>query len=276
MNTPVTDTPTETKKGRKYLLLWAVIIGIGISGEAIKMPFGVYMLHLLHIRVPHQTFLQHLTSSEWGWLFWAALGTLFFFRRSQLPVAPLLRRWLYRDSGSPKASSILKPAVIAGLVCTVFFIIAQAVGLQAPILTALGHIPHASRDKLFTLYPLADVGAALSEETIYRFGIITTLMGIMALLHIGGRKANNNIAFWIANILQGLFFGFIHVSQGAVTSQVGGIPLQTLISPPTWTGFVLGFVYRTWGFEAAIVAHMAGDILVPIFWAIWVGLAHLL
>lgn len=275
MNSAASETQPIVR-GQRYLALWAVMIAIGAIGIALKTPFGHYMLHVLGMPIPHQTWTRRLIASEWGWLFWAAVGTLVLYRWSGLRPAPVLERLLYPESRSSAWPKIWRPALLAALLCMVFFVIAQIVGLQAPLLTQLSHIPHASQVKLFTLYPLADVGAALSEETIYRFGGLTILMGLMAFLRVGGRNPNNNVAFWIANVLQALYFGFIHVQQGAVTSQVGGIPLETLIAPPTWAGLILGVVFRTWGFEAAIIAHMAADIFVPIFWAIWTGIAHLI
>jgi membrane protease YdiL (CAAX protease family) len=124
------------------------------------------------------------------------------------------------------------------------------------------------------LYPFADVGAGLSEEVIYRFGIISILMGLMTFARIGGSRANNEVAFWIANAAQTAFFGFIHVQQGIVTTQAGGMMFATAISPPTWSGVVLGYIYRRWGIEAAILAHIAGDIFIPIFWTLSGSLHH--
>jgi membrane protease YdiL (CAAX protease family) len=145
-------------------------------------------------------------------------------------------------------------------------VVSQVAGLQAPLASklSLGHISHADQTKLMLLYPFGDVGAALSEEVIYRFGIVSTLMGLMSFARIGGRSANNDVAFWIANIAQAAFFGFIHVQQGIATSQIGGMAFATLTAPPTWSGVVLGYVFRRWGIEAAIVTHILADIAWPI------------
>jgi membrane protease YdiL (CAAX protease family) len=98
---------------------------------------------------------------------------------------------------------------------------------------------------------------------------MSALMGSMSWARIGGRDPNNAWAFWIANAAQAAWFGFGHVAEGLVASQAGGLALATLTAPQTWSGLVFGYVYRRWGLEAAIVAHMASDLLVPAAFACW-------
>ena len=267
----------ESSRDYRWLALWAAIIATGAVGIALKTPFGHFLMHVMGKAIPtHQTWMQILLKSEWGWLAMAALGTLLFYPRSGLSAAPWLERLIFPGARTADRPGFLKPVVIGALICTAFFAAFQIFGLAAPLTSqmSLNHISHADQLKLGMLYPLADIGAALSEEPIYRFGIISTLMGIMAFARIGGRSSNNDVAFWIANIAQAAWFGYIHVQQGIVTTQAGGIALETLISAPTWSGVVLGYVYRRWGIEAAIVTHMLGDILVPIFLLSWAFVHH--
>ena len=264
-------------RGRR-LLLWALIITAGAIGIALKMPFGHFIMHVMGKTVPtHQSLFQLLVASEWGWLFLAAIGTFLLYDRAGFDPAPALRRLLFSDVRATTARPKLwTPALLGGVACVGFFALHTFLGLQAPLTGQGGfsHISHADQMKLMMLYPFADVGAGLSEEVIYRFGIVSTLTGLMSFARIGGSKANNEVAFWLANAAQAAFFGFIHVQQGLVTTQAGGMLFATAISPPTWSGVVLGYVYRRWGIEAAIVAHIVGDILVPIFWTLWGSLHH--
>ena len=262
----------DSRRGNRWLAIWGAIVVIGAAGIALKTPFGHFLMHIMGKPIPtHQTWMQLLLGSEWGWLAMAAVGTLLFYPRSGLNAAPWLERLFFRDARIADRPKFLKPVLIGALLCTAFFAAFQISGLAAPLTSqmSLNHISHADQMKLGMLYPLADIGAALSEESIYRFGIISTLMGIFAFAGLAGRNARGETAFWIANIAQALWFGFIHVQQGIVTSQAGGIPLETLISAPTWSGLVLGYVYRRWGIEAAIATHMLADILVPIFLLGW-------
>lgn len=262
---------------RRRYILWVVIIAIGAAGIAIKEPFGLFMMHVMGIPVPgNQSIAQFFLHSEWGWLILAAIGTFIFWQYSGLRSAPFLERLLFRDTRTAARPPIWRPALIAALVCTLFFAAFQIAGLTPPLVSkmGLGHISHADQTKLFMLYPLADIGAALSEEVIYRFGIIATLMGLLALVRVSGKNPTNAVAFWVANIIQAAFFGFIHVQQGAVTAQIGSIWLTTALAAPTWSGVVLGYVYRRFGIETAMVTHMAADIMVPIFLALWALVHH--
>lgn len=261
---------------RPYII-WAAIVATGAIGIALKEPFGRFMLHLLGKPLPGpQSFQQFLFSSEWGWLILGAIGTLLFYQRAGFQPAPVLERLFFRDTRAGRRRSIFVPAVLAALVCTLFFAAQQLIGFKSPLISQMGagHIAHADQVKLMMLYPLADIGAALSEEPIYRFGLMTTLIGVLSFARLGNSNPNRDAAFWIANIVQAAFFGFIHVQQGAVTSQVGGIFFQTLISPPTWAGFTIGYVFRRWGIESAIVTHILADIFVPVMFLLW-GLFHL-
>jgi hypothetical protein len=262
--------------GLRPFVIWAAIIATGALGILLKTPFGQFMMHLMGMPASRsQDLWQLLFASEWGWLTLGAIGTLIFYQRAGFRPAPILERLLFADTRTGEKPRLFMPALLGGLVCMLFFAAHQMLGFRAPLISqmASGHIAHADQVKLMMLYPLADIGAALSEEPIYRFGLMTTLMGIFSFVRRGGGNPNTDVNFWIANIVQAAFFGFIHVQQGAVTSQAGGIFLQTLISPPTWSGFTLAYVYRRWGIESAILGHIAADIFVPVLF-ILMGMVH--
>ena len=269
------EKPADARKLRPYII-WAIIIAVGALGIALKEQFGLFMMHVLGKPAPGpQNMWQFLFKSEWGWLCLAALGSLLFYQYAGFKPAPALERLLFRDTRKLEKPRIWLPALLGGLVCTLFFAVHLALGFQAPLTQQMGagHMAHADQVKLMMLYPLALIGAPISEEPLFRFGVMMTLMGILSFVRRGDNSTNFAI-FWIANIVQAAFFGFVHVQQGAVTSQAGGLLLQTLISPPTWSGLTLGYVFRRWGIESAIVAHFAADLFTPILLAI-VGALHL-
>jgi membrane protease YdiL (CAAX protease family) len=265
----------ERPPWRRRLIIYALVLAIFGVGMLLKRPFGLFLFHLLGRTTsgPH-TPLQWAMSDA-GSVCIVAAGLL-LHDRSGLPAAPGLERLLFKDARRAPRPAIWRPGLVGALASLAVFFAVQAwqsiSGAPAAPLTAklaAGAVPHAQLLTLAALYPLAVVGAGLSEEVIYRFGLMSVLIGLMSWARVGGRQANNAWAFWIANVLQAAWFGFGHVAQGLVASQSGGAALATLAAPQTWSGLIFGYVYRRWGLEAAIIAHMASDLLVPVVLACW-------
>ena len=275
MSDSTVERPADAGGVRPYII-WALIFALGALGIALKEQFGLFMMHVMGKPAPGpQSITQFLFTSEWGWLFWAATGALLFYQRAGLKPAPVLERLLFPDTRTCPRPRVWIPALLGGLVCTAFFAVHLAFGFKAPLTQQMGagHMAHADQVKLMMLYPLALIGAPISEEPLFRFGVMATLMGILSFIRRGD-TSTKSVVFWVANIAQALFFGFVHVQQGAVTSQSGGLFLQTLISAPTWSGLTLGYVFRRFGIESAIVAHFAADLFTPVLLAL-VGALHL-
>ena len=265
----------STKRWPRTWIMGAIIFAIGAAGLAIKRPFGHYLYQVMGkpISSGPGTLLEWIMSDYFS--LFLVLVACFFYERSGLPGAPRIERLLFRDARVGERPRVWRPAIVGALVCVLIFAVSVALGGSNPLTSSInaGAIPREAQTKLAMLYPLAFIGAALSEEVIFRFGVMGTLLGLLSF--IGGRNlVKNNVTFWVVNLLQGAWFGFVHVKEGIVASQSAGLGIETLIAPQTWAGVVFGYVFRRWGLEAAIVAHMATDILVPIYLSAWGHFHH--
>jgi membrane protease YdiL (CAAX protease family) len=135
-------------------------------------------------------------------------------------------------------------------------------GVRSPLGAKLdlSGLPQATATKLLLLYPGAVVGAALSEEVLFRFGILSILSWLtwMVVPKNGAYKA---LVFWLPIVLQALVFGWGHVHEGLLQLAVGGTALQVIIAPQTWAGIVLGYLYSKYGLEASMVVHALTDLI---------------
>jgi hypothetical protein len=275
----VTKNPVESPWWSHRALLYGMILLAAAAGMLIKRPFGLFLFHLMgKSRTGPRTAIQWLMSDQVALVIVAA-GCL-LHRYSGLPAAPRIERLLGRERWITHKSPVFWPGIVGALVCVLLSVVSQIYqtfwGAPMPLTGRLstGGISPDDMRKLVELWPLGVVGSALSEEVAYRFAPLSILMGVASFFRVGGREANNSVAFWIANVLQAVWFGFGHVQEGLVASQAGGLLFQTAIAPQTYSAAVFGVVYRRWGLEAAVVSHMATDIMVPIFVLLWTAVFH--
>ena len=109
---------------------------------------------------------------------------------------------------------------------------------------------------------LASAGAAVSEETWLRLGVMTILACLVARL-LGHAEIRPLVA-WPANVLAALAFGLIHLPQlaqfGAATpTAIAGTLLGNGI-----VGVVCGWLYWRRSLVAAILAHFAVDLILHV------------
>lgn len=110
---------------------------------------------------------------------------------------------------------------------------------------------------------LAFFSAGVTEELLFRFGLMTLLAWLGAKL--ARRKVPGPLVFWAANLLSAFVFGLAHLSNAVQL----GIPVtQELILYVAVTngfgGVVFGWLYCRQGLMAAIIAHFAADVVLKI------------
>lgn len=260
------DTGMTASREKVPLLEYAIFFLAAFLALELKRPFGL---------LAHQVFDPH--TAEPGSPY--ALGTLEYLqllvvaigcavhRTTDLPAAPWLERVLYRWHAGEKIR-IWRPA-LAAVVVTLFYTALYALliwhfGLTSKLGSQL-HAPNAPRAvlmRLAALYPLAAVGAAISEELVYRFALIGIPVAIVFWLLPRARE-RRWFALWPIIVLGGLFFGYVHVAENLETVHTGSLALDILTTPQSWAGVVFGYVYCAYGLEAAIVTHGASDLLAP-------------
>jgi hypothetical protein len=118
-----------------------------------------------------------------------------------------------------------------------------------------GRLPkhHAFRPDL-----LAVISSTILEEILFRAIIFVGL--VFLIRWASGPNGSQAGTFWFGNVLQALIFGAAHVAIGV------GIPygspwyIRLFLSPQTWGGLLLGWIYWKYGLESAIVCHATYDL----------------
>jgi hypothetical protein len=261
---------------------WAESIIIFIAGflaYELKRQFGLFAHQVFHIRQngpePWLGFGAHEIFSLATVLF-----ALVIYQHTNLPNAPWLERRLYGGRATEKKIRIWRPALLAT-------VLTLAIALALSVVSAhLGHpdklfstlkgpsLPHDVQVKLWTMYPLAVVGAPIDEEIFYRFGLVSVIVWLLLQLK---RDANPRglLLLWLPIVIVGIYFGYAHVAENLETVQTGNIYLSILIAPQTWAGIIFGYVFCTYGLEAAIVTHFVTDACAPFVLGIFSSLMHL-
>jgi len=75
-------------------------------------------------------------------------------------------------------------------------------------------------------------------------------------------------ALWVANVLAAILFGLGHLPA---TLAVAGLPLNALVITRALLlngllGLVFGWLYWTFGLEAAMVSHFSADVMLHVIW----------
>lgn len=251
----------------------AVVAILGAIGIAIKAPWGVHLMHVAGHDKTHETvsWEDWLFVTEWGRLILTVIGGLIFYRFCGFRPAPLIERMLSSDTPASNRR-VFRPAFICALAITALTALTLLAGQVPPLARDLmsGQVPHDDAMKLLWLWPFGFMGAGLSEEVLYRFGIMVPLMGLAGLVFGPEKRLSMGITFWVANILQAALFGLGHVLDGVVASNAGGLLIATLAAPQTWVGLMFGFLFVRRGLESAIICHALIDFLAPgliILWA---------
>ena len=251
---------TSSSRWMEYLL-----IGItGLAGYAMKVPLGMLLHHIMGMHDVQRDTLSTLVGN--GAVQIAVVVTLasLVHQESGFPAAPLLERHLYGLHKDRKLW-ILVPGLLSALaamvVVGVMRHIAGLFGIDLPLESKLASVSlsHATAMKLALLFPQTALGAGLSEEVLYRFGLLTIFAWLFGrLLPATPRFKIAGLA--LAVFLQALFFAYAHVSEGLLQLPVGGLLMQMIVAPQIWTATILAIVYVRYGLEAAVVSHTAGDL----------------
>ena len=181
---------------------------------------------------------------------------------------------LSRHARGAVALRIVRDAAIVGFVAGVVVVVLGALpGLNVDAeLRRLARLPAAPPPWAGVL---ASFAAGVTEETTLRFGLFTLLVAVAGTFALRGRTpAPDEVpppaVFHVANVVAALVFGALHFSNADVI----GLPL----TPAVVTGILVGngvvglacgWLYWKRGLEAAIVAHVAVDLvlhgLAPVF-----------
>jgi hypothetical protein len=110
---------------------------------------------------------------------------------------------------------------------------------------------------------LGMISSTIIEEILFRAIIFVGLVVLIRWASGSSPKHSQVSIFWFGNVLQALIFGAAHVATGL------GIPygspwyIRLFLSPQSWSGLLLGWIYWKYGLETAIVCHATYDLSFP-------------
>jgi hypothetical protein len=170
--------------------------------------------------------------------------------------------------GAPYIEAILTstafPPVTGLIVALIFGMIVGGILLIGD-LWFLPYWPQALRDASLKATPLENFLASfyggINEELLVRLFGFSVLVWILSfMLH------RILIVFWIANVVMTILFGLGHLP--ALKNLLGSISRimltrSLILNAPV--GLVCGWLFWTYGIEAAIIAHFSADIVYHVF-----------
>lgn len=106
--------------------------------------------------------------------------------------------------------------------------------------------------------------SGILEEIIFRLFLLSVMAWLIGLLwHTAGGKPTYG-ALWISNFVAALIFGLVHLPRWSSLTRLTPILILVLISMNGLAGLAFGYLFFTYGIEAAIIAHFIGDSLLHI------------
>jgi hypothetical protein len=197
----------------------------------------------------------------------AAIG-LAVARRIGLGL-PFLESWLAGEPDWAHLRKLVRGAVMAGVLAGIA-VGALEKGVFAPrLLTEFRQLgltePHLAVPAWAGF--LASFYGGVSEEILLRLLVLSLLawMGRFVNRTPEGRPGLG--ALWVANVLAAILFGLGHLPA----THAAGLPLDALVITRAVVlngllGLTFGWLYWTFGLEAAMVSHFSGDIVLHVIW----------
>jgi hypothetical protein len=100
--------------------------------------------------------------------------------------------------------------------------------------------------------------AAVTEEVIYRFGVMTIVVWLAQLVLPSTSERPGPIAACVGIGVAAVLFGLAHVANVPHAQH----PILRAVTLNGFAGAVLGWLYWKKGFEAAVVAHFGADVFI--------------
>jgi Type II CAAX prenyl endopeptidase Rce1-like len=175
--------------------------------------------------------------------------------------APLLEGLLTGKPVAAQALAMLAPALILGIG-------SSAVMLLLEITVFWPRLPQKMRESfpipaLWKRF-LACFYGGIDEEILLRLFVLSLLAWLISFAwHLPGGRPTLG-ALWLANILAAVIFGLGHLPATAALIKLSPLLVVRAIVLNGIVGVAAGYLYWTYGLEAAMLAHFSGDIVIHI------------
>jgi hypothetical protein len=111
--------------------------------------------------------------------------------------------------------------------------------------------------------PLAlAIEAAVLEELVFRWLLFSLVLWLAARAWRSRPPSPGRGAVWTANLVSAAAFAAVHLPAWLAVVEPSTVLVTSVLALNLAPGLVLGEIFRRWGIEAAIAAHLAGDLVV--------------
>jgi membrane protease YdiL (CAAX protease family) len=180
----------------------------------------------------------------------------------------LVPHWLRRQYATTQALHVLQLALVVAILGAVGAIIVGALVILTALVFGMDPTTLAGTDSLTALesYPapwkwfLIALHAGIAEEIFFRLGLLTLLAWLGSRRWHDEHGRLSETVFWTANSVAALAFGAAHLGGGIPYPRIPVIMARIVIQNAA-LGLVLGWSYRRWGLESAMLAHLFVDIV---------------
>jgi hypothetical protein len=158
-------------------------------------------------------------------------------------------------SRTPRAWETVRKGILPGTL--VGLAIGAVVSLGVSSLPENARIPGWENPTILEGF-LRCLSAALTEEIVFRFGLMTLLAWVVWL----GlkRPGTHAIPLWVGNLLAALLFAAAHL-PGQPPDMWNPVMLVPMLTVNAASGMIMGWLFMRYGFISAISAHFVADVV---------------
>lgn len=195
----------------------------------------------------------------------ASLG-LFFARKVGFKF-PILERLLSRSGRPIEWKDFLRLPITVGILT------AAAIAFGNWLFIAAGVVLD---EELVSGIPvwkklLASFYGGIGEETLMRLFLVSLFVWIFSKITRSQEPLSRSGLVWSAIAISSILFGLGHLPATAAITQLTPLVIARAVVLNGIAGFVLGWLYWTKGFEAAVVAHFTADIMILVVLPVIIG-----
>ncbi|OEJ98658.1 hypothetical protein A8C32_05515 [Flavivirga aquatica] len=108
-------------------------------------------------------------------------------------------------------------------------------------------------------YILGAFVAAVSEEVLFRLGIMSIIISLIRYLK--GIEKPSNAMYWTGIIISSILFGLMHIPMSSNFVELTIFTVSATMIGNLITGTTFGFIFWRWGLLNAMFAHFIFDIV---------------
>jgi hypothetical protein len=245
-----------------FWIEFSILFVATLVGSAAVLPYGLRLLPKDKPLRMSMSKLVLLSILQGAVIFAIASGVGLLVAHSIGLGAPYIEAALTGNASTQASVSMLQVSIIFGVLAGILLLVGDFLFLP--------YWPEALVDTTRKTTLLENFAASfyggINEEILVRLLGLSVLAWLLSRIWHTSAGLPTDTVFWIANVVMAILFGIGHLP--ALKNLLGRIsPLMLarslLLNAPI--GLICGWLFWTYGIEAAIVAHFSADIVYHVF-----------